>query len=1036
MIYKNKIKTMRHLCFLWIFIGLSVTLMAQSKQDKKVFTTNINLTVTDESGNLLKDANIVVGEGERYAHSNQSGVISFDAQQSDFVMVSSVGYEDATVLAQNIYGVSTLKLKKKKLFSSKDDIISLPFIDLKKRNITGSTIVLTGEQLEKYQGTDIRNAFTGLAAGLEVREIAGTPGVNVVENYGGTEKIDVLLRGRSPMYLVDGMPTDMTEMPLDPSEIESATIIKDIVAKAMYGPAGADGIISIKTKRGKSNERNIHVNFEKGVNIADRMPTWSNGSDYAQLNNLARANSGLPTLYSDNAIAKYAVNDGYDMYHPNNNFRDMMFRNTTQYTRANVSSSGGNDVVRYFSYLGYTGEGDMFKIGSSANYSRIMSRSNLDIKINNFVKVKFGIYGAISLRNSPNYGDGTAYSTFDNAWIEANLTAPVAFPVYANNSPLLDKPWYGVTSTFPSNPIGGLVGKGFFNDQGRSGASNIALDYDMSHLVKGLSSETYVGFNIFNQVRKGKAENYTAYIATPSLTPAGADTILLTKAHDGVDQADLSKLTDYYYQRFAVYETLKHEMNVGDANVINALTYYATKVTRDGYEDSQRQQNFSWSGILNFKDKYSLEAVANYAGTYSFAKDKRYEIFPSLGAGWIISEESFMKSIRVVNYLKLRAEVGILGYDNFQAPFYDRDNYSSNNTGQAFGPYATGTWFGTNTETGVNRTTPSRIGNPDLGWEKRKEVTVGLDALLFSGKLSVEANYYNNLRDGIISQVSSIIPNVVGISATLPKYNFNSINYSGFEVALKYSDHIGNFKYSLGGNATIQDSKYVKVDEPAYKFAYQSHLGQPIDGIYGLKSIGKFQSDAEALVVPQLFDDVLHAGDLKYKDMNGDGVIDDNDRTLIGRSSPKLYYSLNIDLKYKAFELSILGTGRAFYDIALSNSYFWNGWGDNNYSSFVRNNLGGAYPRLTYNKVNNNFTGSDFWLTKGDFFKIQNVVLSFNVPENWIKSVGIRRACIYVKGTNLYTLSSVKDVDPESINSGVNAYPLFINLTGGFKLTF
>jgi len=170
--------------------------------------------------------------------------------------------------------------------------------------------------------------------------------------------------------------------------------------------------------------------------------------------------------------------------------------------------------------------------------------------------------------------------------------------------------------------------------------------------------------------------------------------------------------------------------------------------------------------------------------------------------------------------------------------------------------------------------------------------------------------------------------------------------------------------------------------------------------------------------------------------MNGDGVIDDNDKTLIGNSAPKLYYSLNIDLKYKAFELSILGTGRAFYDIALTNTYFWNGWGDNNYSSFVRNNLGGAYPRLTYNKVNNNFITSDFWLTRGDFFKIQNVVLSFNFPENWIKSVGLRGATIFVKGTNLYTLSNVKDVDPESINSGVTTYPLFSNITSGFKLTF
>ena len=1049
---KNKFNTIRHLCLLWVFIGLSVSLMAQKKPEKKVINTNINITVTDESGAILKEANIVVGEGELYAKSNKQGIISLDAKLTDQLKVSAAGYEDAIVSVESMIVSKTVKLKKLKYLTTQSDVIPLPFLDLKKRNITGSSIVLTGEDLSKYQGTDIRNAFTGLVAGLEVRELNGSPGVSVVEQF-NTEKIDVLLRGRSPMYIVDGMPTDMTEMPLDPNEIETATIIKDIVGKAMYGATGADGVILIKTKRGKSNERTIHVNVEKGVNFADRMPTWTNGTEYAQLNNLARynsnlalsANNQLPILYNDDAIAKYAVNDGYDMYHPSNNFRNMMFKNTTQYNRANLSASGGNDALRYSSYLGYTGETDMFKLGSAANYSRIIARSNLDIKVNDYLKVKFGIYGAISMRNTPNYGDGTEYSTFDNAWTDANTIPPIAFPIYANNDPKLEKPWYGVTSTYKYNPIGGLVGKGFLNDVGRSGATNIAFDFDMSHLIKGLSSETYVGFNIFNQVRKGKAEDYVAYIAkadttklnaNPILYPTGRDTILLTKAHDGVDQADLSKLTDYYFQRFAVYESLKHEANIGNTNLINTLTYYTSKVTRDGYEDSQRQQNFIWSGMFNYNDKYSLQAVVNYAGTYSFAPKNRYEAFPSIGASWVISEEGFMKSISAISYLKLRAEAGILGYDNFQAPFYYRDNYTSNNTGQSFGPYATGTWFGTATEGGVLRTTPGRIGNPDLGWEKRKEITVGLDASLFSNKLNLEVNYYNNLRDGIISQVSSIIPSVVGLGTTLPKYNYNQVRYFGVETALKYSDNIGDLKFSIGGNATIQNSKYEKVDEPNYIFDYQTRLGEPIDGIVGLKSLGKFQTDAEALEIPQLFDDVLHAGDIKYQDMNGDKVIDDNDKTLIGHSAPRLYYGLNLNLKYKAFELNVMGTGRAFYDIAMTNSYFWNGWGENNYSSFVRNNLDGAYPRLTYNKVNNNFLMSDFWLTKGDYFKIQNVELAFNFPERLIKAIGLRNASIFVKGTNLLTISKVKDVDPESINAGVSSYPLFTNLTSGFKLTF
>ena len=190
------------------------------------------------------------------------------------------------------------------------------------------------------------------------------------------------------------------------------------------------------------------------------------------------------------------------------------------------------------------------------------------------------------------------------------------------------------------------------------------------------------------------------------------------------------------------------------------------------------------------------------------------------------------------------------------------------------------------------------------------------------------------------------------------------------------------------------------------------------------------------LVVPQIYDQVLHAGDLKYKDMNGDGIIDDTDQSPIGHSSPRLYYAVNLKLYYEGFELYALGTGRAFYDIGLTNQYYWNGWGDNTYSKFVKDNIGGAYPRLTFNKVNNNFVGSSFWLTKGGFFKVQNVELAYNLPTNSLKIIGAKGTRIFVRGANLLTISKIKDVDPESINSGVEYYPLFRTFTCGIKLTF
>jgi hypothetical protein len=304
---------------------------------------------------------------------------------------------------------------------------------------------------------------------------------------------------------------------------------------------------------------------------------------------------------------------------------------------------------------------------------------------------------------------------------------------------------------------------------------------------------------------------------------------------------------------------------------------------------------------------------------------------------------------------------------------------------------------------------------------------------MMDNKLSVELNYFNILRDGMIGTITNSIPYIAGYSASLPYFNYDKVKYFGAEAGLKFTNRAGQVTYSIGGNATVQNSKIEKYDEPEYRFLYQTHVGKAVDTYWGQTYIGKFGSDAEASETPQLYDDVLHEGDLRYKDMNNDGVVDDNDMSALGHTEPRLYYALNFSLSYKNLDLTLIGTGAALYDIPLTNAYFWNGWGDNNYSNFVRDNMGGAYPRLTYYKVNNNFVASDFWLTNGGYFKVQNIELVYSLPANIMHAQGIR---LYVRGANLLTLSKVKDVDPESINSGVTTYPLFKTFTGGVKLTF
>lgn len=1026
---------------------LSGTLNAQEKAEKqRRVPMEVRLNVTGEDGTPVPGAKIVLGEGIIHTETDENGASALKGYLDQLVTINAPGFEKRTILVQDLIKDSNIKLSKARLFMTADDDVPFPYATFKKRHITGSADIIRSDQLEKYPSMDIRNALTGLVPGLYVRELNGQPGASAEEesgNYNITEKINVSARGSKMIYMIDEIPMDITEMQLSPEEIESVTVIRDIVGKTMFGPIGADGIIYINTKRGYRNERIMNVNLEDGVSIIDRMPGWTSGPDYAQLSNVARSNDGLPPLYNDADIAAYANNDPYDLYHPNIDFRSMLLKNTKAYKRASVSSRGGNDVIRYSSYLGYDGEGDIFKIGPKANLNKFGGRSNIDIQINDMIKVQASFFGGLSFRNSPNYGYATGESSsltdildFNSAVKEITSIPPVAFPVYANNDPALATPWYGVSNTFKSNPVGNLTENGFYTETARTALSNIALDYDFGNLIKGLKSRTLLGFNSYYLLRIGKAEDYAAYIVTPSVSAfTGNDTILLTRSKTNVTSDALRNLHDYFFNRLTAYENLSYDRTFGMHKIQSNLSYYYLRTSQNQVQEPQRQLNGVWSLLYSFNDKYSIHGVLDYAGTYWINKGKRFGLFPALGASWVISDEKFMADQKFINYLKIRAEAGVLGYENFMSPFLYRDNYSRG-TGSAFGPFTSGQWFGTQQESTVYTTSPNRTGNPNLTWEKRKEFSIGFDGLMLNNKLSFEVTYYNNLRDGEIVRVSNTLPLIAGVSSWLPYFNYNITRFYGVETGIGYTGKSGKFDYSIRGNATIQNSRLVKYDAPDYRFGYQTRVGTAADTYWGQTYIGKFQSDEETYAVPQLYDAQLKEGDLKYMDKNLDGVVDDNDMSAMGHTTPRLFYSINANLWYRNFEFTVIGTGAALYDLPLTNRYYWNGWGDNNYSNFVKDNVGGAYPRLTYYKVNNNFVNSDFWLTAGGYFKIQNVELAYNLPVNKLLIINAQRIRFFLRGANLLTVSKVKDIDPESINSGIEVYPLFRTFTGGLKLTF
>lgn len=1069
----NQLNAWRFILVLMISLS-SVMVFAQGKggADTKNKKITITLVVTDEAGKPMPDADITVGEGILHQNTDKDGAVTIEARPNDRITVYNSGYEKETADASFYLVNSKVALKKSTYLASAEDVVKLPYLKSFRRYSIDSRSTLTGEMLERYPTSDVRNAFVGLVPGLEVAERDGQPGTQAEEYLGSTEggnfsalrgygdKVNFYARGTRPIVVIDDIEIDLNEMAIDPQEIESVSVLKDAVAKAMYGPRGTNGIIFIKTKRGHKNERILSVNAESGVQVVDRMPRFVGGVDYALMNNEARKASGYPELFDQNDIDGFKLNDPYNVRYPNNDYRSMLFKDSRMYRSLNVSSMGGNDKLQYFAYLGYSGEDDNFKVGPAAGYDRLNARSNIDVAVNDFIKLQFDFFANISLRNSPNYGYSSSFGSDNtndgeldihemNSLLEDMRTiAPVAFPVYAVG---LDgtRKGYALSNDFGygRNPVGALMNNGYYTEQNRMGNANVALDMDFGHIIKGLKSKTYLGFNVYNLIRLGKATDYDAFALVNDKYDqyaAGDQTItdndMWIRKRTATTMSSEAKLHDYYAMRFSAYEALTYERVFGKHAINAALVYNYTRLLRNEVEEPLRTINQNFIAQYVYDEKYVVNAALNYAGASFYPEANRFKMFPTVGAGWILSEESFLKDVSWLNFLKLRGEFGFLGSPDYKSYYNYDDKWASgdiNAFGRTNSSYGT-SWMGSTSWT-PKQGTYNRISNYDLTWATRTEFTAGFEAVLLKNRLSLDFGYYNTLREGDIETIDNVYPLYMGMQAN-PWMNFGSSRNFGGEGSVKWQDQLGKVKYTLAGMANLQRSKRLIVDEVSYpdNEKYRYSAGTFNGDIWGQTYVGRYATDEEAMAATnQSFDDPskLRAGDLKYADLNGDGKIDDRDSSPIGNSSPLMLYSFNLGLEWKNFEFWAVGAGAAFFDINLrSYAVFTTNAGSNNYSEWVRDNRGGAFPRLTYENINSNNQTSAFWLRDGGYFKIQNVELAYNLPVT--KSSGLRGVRIFVRGANLLTFTDVEEIDPEAGNSGITRYPLNRTFTGGFKLTF
>ena len=779
------------------------------------------------------------------------------------------------------------------------------------------------------------------------------------------------------------------------------------------------------TRRGRyDTPSSIEAHIEGGVAVADRMPEWVNGYEYATLNNLARINAGYVPRF-DNVDA-FRTLQPVDHVYPNVDYRDLMVRDTKTVLKADLSLSGGNANINYYLGIGAAHEDGLFKIGPTVDYNKVNFISRVSARIGLWLEVSAGIVGNVAVGND-NFASMTSFK--DVPAIEYPAILGYFVPDATTDLDVKEgTPVYALTRTTSANPYATLMEGGFTNTRHRSGMFNASVDWDLGWMLKGLKSRTFVDINLLNAITVGKKNDFLAYYWTPD---GGIGDVT---SHKGEKVTSKSLRSRSAYQEWMLYENLSYTLSRGGHNLYADATYYISDARNTQNNYYERQQNAIGTVSYNYGDRYSVEAVLDYCGNARLPRDNRYRLFPSVGLAWTVSNEPFLRRAAWLDFLQLRAQAGELGTsDLFNAPYLYESNYSYKTGEVTFGPATYGRWFGENTAPS-GTTTLDRIHNPGLQWEVRKEADLGIEARLL-GRLSLGFDYFWHIRDGMLGNVQAKEPAVTGLSGMTIYDNGITIRYQGWEASLGWQDHIGAFRYGIRLTASQYRSEYLRLDTDFYAYNYQSQIGRSLTAIWGYISDGKFTSAEQIAASPLLTADT-YVGDIRYVDQNGDNGINSNDSRIIGDSEPKLRYGVTLDLGYGPVELHVVGTGRAGFDLALTNAYFWNGWGDGNYSAFVRDNLGGDYPRLSYVKSGNNFVMSDFWLRDGSFFKIQSAELCFTAPAQWNKYLGVAGLKFFLRGANLLTLTRIPYIDPEAPASGVSTVPLYRTFTGGLKIQF
>lgn len=993
-------------------------------------TYDITVVVQNSDGQPLEGASIRIKGTQKGITTDASGLAILKAIAPNTILeVSFTGYgsEEITVSENKVYTIR-LKAQAKKL----DEIIVVGYGTQKKGNLTGSVSSVKSEELTTAPVASTINTLAGRLPGLISQQTSGQP---------GSDQASISIRGfGQAIWIVDGVESDFNN--IDPNQIESVSILKDGSA-SIYGARAGNGVILVTTKRGINQKPVININSSYTLQGITAMTQPTSSGQYAELQNEKFINQGLTAPYTADQIQKYY--NGTDPQYPNTNWYKETIRNWAPQQQHNLSVRGGSDKIKYFGFFGYLDQESVWK-SNGGKYGRYNLQSNIDAKITDNLSVQLDLSSVIEDRKFPwRTQSAGANSLWQDLWN--------SLPIYPASLPDPTKNSYangqGVGSI---KLISDYNIAGYDKNTNQNLKGTFVVNYKIKY-IQGLSAKAFFNYTKNYQDDKNFTKPYDFYtydVTNKLYSLAGAlgtqARLVLQNNEYRNETGQLSLNYDHTFggnhhlTALALYEFIDQNTNYILAGRDNFITpaieqlYAGSVATSQSSSSATEMGRASYVGRLNYsyKDKYLLETTLRADASAKFPANKRWGYFPGVSLGWRLNQESFMKNITAIDELKIRASYGSSGLDDV-GDFKYLSGYQLD-----------GQWLiGSSTQVGLVST---GLANPDLTWETIKIYNLGTNFSFWKRKFFGEADVFYRELSGIPASRILSLPNTFG--ASLPLENLNSQNNRGFELTLGTSGALGTLLYEVSGNLSWSRSKYDHYEEQNYTDPDQIRIlklsGKWTDVQYGYKSDGLFTSQSEISNLKFTYpagNSSLHPGDIKYVDVNNDGVLDWKDQVDIGKGTvPHWMVGSTIRLKYKNFDLSSLFQGAFSYY-----NYITLDHGNINYSKALydlrwseKNNTANAFvPRLGGSSTNS-YT-SDHFYKKAGYLRLKALAIGYNVPKSLIEKYKLQEFRVYFAGTNLFTINKLReyDVDPEapSGNSGYY-YPQQKTITFGINLSF